>query len=121
MLISPYAKQDVSDMSGWRDLVESHVIDEEINERLGAGAVAAALLSEESSPEAMTAGINRMKELVSKQEPGADAGDIAQQLVNGRLGEASDELSPSRIKEAIVDTGGEDLAALVTGDNRDLV
>lgn len=87
MLISPYPVREVSDMSGWRDLVEEKVLDEDINERLGAAAVATALLSEESQKTDIKKGLNRMRELVSSDsEPvAADAGDIAQLLVNEKL------------------------------------
>jgi hypothetical protein len=123
MLVSPYAKQDVSDMSGWRDLVESHVLDSEINERLGAGAVAAALLSE-NEEESASSGIARMKELVSPQTPAADAGDVAALLMSGRLSETDDSLSIDRIRESVQDDlgrAGDNLAALVNSDTRELV
>ena len=122
MLVSPYVKQEVSDMSGWRDLVESHVLDSEINERLGAGAVAAALLSE-GEEESTKAGLARMKELVSPQTPAADAGDVAALLMSGRISETDDSLSLDRVRESVQDDigGGDDLAALVNSDMRELV
>lgn len=76
ILAGPYAKSEVGDMSGWRDLVETHVIDETINERLGAAAVAEALVGG-GSADKVKAGINRMKEIVSEPLPSQDAGDIA--------------------------------------------
>lgn len=117
MLASPYAREDVSDMSGWRDLVEEHNIDESINERLGAAAVASALLSEQS-PESTSAGIKRMKELVSPEPTGMDAGGVAAALAAGRLDEDfQDEIVPThKFQEA---AEGEDLTALVLGDNRE--
>jgi hypothetical protein len=124
MLAGPYARTEVSDMSGWRDLVESHVNDEEINERLGAGAVASAMLSEQGGD--LKSGIARMKELVTKEEPGTDARDLAQLLVSGRLGESAgefaDEINPARVRGAMQEdvVGGDDLAALVHADTREL-
>ena len=119
MLISPYAKQDVSDMSGWRDLVETRVNDEEINERLGAAAVANALLSEGADAESTAKGIQRMKELVSPQDPGLDAGDMAKVLMEGDGGAMDDEIRPSRMHEAVA--GEEDLTSLVMNDDREPV
>jgi hypothetical protein len=124
MLISPYAKHDVGDMSGWRDLVEDHNIDEDINERLGAAAVATALLSE-ANEGAIATGLKRMKELVTPEvERGADAGDIATLLSRGGFNEAdlNEKSDLARVREAMNESaaGGEDLAALVMGDTRDL-
>ena len=124
ILASPYARQDVSDMSGWRDLVETHVNDEEIRERLGAGAVASALLAE-ANDEEVSKGLKRMKEIVSPQaqEKGADASDIAAMAARGAFNESlSDEISPARIKASMQENvnNGEDLTALVLGDTREL-
>jgi len=117
MLVSPYAKQDISDMSGWRDLVESYVLDSEINERLGAGAVADALLSE-GTEEGTKAGIARMRELVSPRIPATDAGDVAALLASGRISEADDSLSSDHIRD---DSEDDDLTALVNSDSREPV
>jgi hypothetical protein len=115
MFASPYVKSEVGDMSGWRDLVEQRNLDEEINERLGAAAVADAILSE-SGEGKVSQGIKRMKELVSPVDRGSDAGDIAALVTRGAFNEAdlSDEIKPSRMVEA----GGEDLTSLVLNDSR---
>jgi hypothetical protein len=118
-------KRDVGDMSGWRDLVEDHNIDEEINERLGAAAVARVLISEADEMEKKTGktGSQRMKEMVSKEQPGADAGDIAAMAARGAFNEDfSDEISPARVRASMQEDagGGEDLTALVLNDNREL-
>ena len=129
MLASPYARPEINSMEGWRDLVETHVNDDEINERLGAAAVANVLLSEADEMDKKTgkSGIQRMKEIVTPEEPGFDAGDVAAMLVSGKIKESdfSDEIKPSRLHEAMQPSGdfggGEDLAALVMGDAREPV
>lgn len=124
MLASPYAKPEVNSMEGWRDLVESHNLDEEINERLGAAAVANVLLSEADEMDKKTGktGAQRMREMVSPEDKGADAGDVAAMLIGGKIKESdfSDEIKPSRVREAMQeDASGEDLAALVMNDSRE--
>lgn len=111
-------QKGVADMNGWRDLIEENVIDDTINERLGAAAVANALLSESGDTEAASKGIQRMKELVSPEPQGLDAGDMAKVLMEGNGGDFADEIQPARFAEA---SSNEDITSLVLNDSRDPV